>query len=62
MNFPQPLALDRLRIEDLSDPSNTLFIYVNEFGSAIDVFIIHSSVAETHKDMIKTIRTHKVYI
>lgn len=59
----QPMSLDpdKLKITELEEHQNSiLLVYLNEFGSAVDSFLLSSSSRESHLSFLNSISTAQV--
>ena len=57
----QPLTLDRVQIEELEGSTNTnLIVYLNEYGSLVDVFLLQSTSSESHHQLYNAVYQAKV--
>ena len=57
----QPLTLDRVEIEELSYASHTnVVVYLNEYGSLVDMFLLQSNSQESHQTLFNAVIQAKV--
>jgi len=59
----QPLSIDpdKLKVTELDEHQNSLLmVYLNEFGSAVDSFLLSSSSRESHLSFLNSISTAQV--
>lgn len=56
----QPLSLDKIEVEELKDYTNTtVFVYSNEYGSLVEMFLLQSVTQESHNTMLNFINQAK---
>lgn len=52
----QPMTLDRVEIEELSNASHTnVVVYLNEYGSLVDMFLLQSTSQESHQTLFNAV-------
>ena len=55
------MTLDRVEIEELSNASHTnVVVYLNEYGSLVDMFLLQSTSQESHQTLFNAVIQAKV--